>query len=282
MDVICRNLPILMAMKMAILAGRSAEIKMTDKTDILTTGKSLKEGPVIYHPEDHLIDDHKSKKNLTLAELNHVFKIYLHECGLQHDDISILGQFSLIFNDPMFSIWHTMSKQDQSDALSKLVVMPQVYNELITSLATTAGDAVIIKSVVKDAYQNAIDSFSHAAFLQKKYVNLFPGIKIILYVDQVKKIIALTVVDNGYGEDFLKPKKSFTDQQYSDDFVSRFVDWIVKRYIEKEDREVRHDIAYTGGQGQALKKIKTELQLNVDLHFLVSGAVFEIKLKNYF
>jgi len=54
---------------------------MTDKTDILTTGKSLKEGPVIYHPEDHLIDDHKTKKNLTLAELNLLLKLYLHEGG---------------------------------------------------------------------------------------------------------------------------------------------------------------------------------------------------------
>jgi len=260
----------------------SAEINMTDKTEITTTGQSLKEGPVIYHPEDHLIDEHKTKKNLTLAELNHVFKIYLHEHNLKYDDISILGQFSLIFNDPTFSIWHTISKQEQSDALSKLVVMPQVYDELITSIGTTAGDAMIIKSVVKDAYQNAIDSFSHAAFVQKKYLTRFPGIKIILYVDQIRKLIVLTVVDNGYGEKFLKPRKSFTDQTESDDFVSRFVDWVIRRYIEKEDRTVRHDIAYTGGQGQALNKIKTELQLDAGVHFLVSGAVFEIKLKNYF
>jgi hypothetical protein len=260
----------------------SAGIKMTNKAEIVTIGKSLKEGPVIYHPEDHLIDEHKTKKNLTLTELNHLFKIYLHECSLHYDDISILGQFSLIFNDPMFSIWHTMSKQEQSDELSKLVIMPQVYDELITSIGTTAGDATIIKSVVKDAYQNAIDSFSHAAFLQRKYLTRFPGVKIILYVDQVRKIIVLAVVDNGYGEKILKPKTSFTDQKDSNDFVSRFVDWIIKRYIEKEDKDVRHDIAYTGGQGLALNKIKIELQLNVAVHFLVSGAVFEIKLKNYF
>ncbi|MCK5647598.1 MAG: hypothetical protein KAI22_01850 [Gammaproteobacteria bacterium] len=250
--------------------------------EILTTGKSLKEGPVIYHPEDHLIADHKAKKNLTLSELNHVFKIYLHKCNLHYSDISILGQFSLIFNDPMFSIWHTMSKSEQSDELSKLVVMPQVYDELITSIGATAGDAVIIKNVVKDAYQNAIDSFSHAAFVQRKYLNRFPGIKIILYIDQVRKIIVLTVVDNGYGENFLKPKKSFTDLESNDDFVSRFVDRVVRHYFEKKDENVRHDIAYTGGQGLALKKIKTELQLNVKVHFLVSGAVFEIKLRNYF
>ncbi len=255
---------------------------MTDKPEKPVIGKSLKEGPVIYHPEDHLIDEHKTKKDLTLTELNHVFKNYLHECDLHYEDISILGQFSLIFNDPMFSIWHTMSKQEQSAELSKLVVMPQVYDELITSIGATAGDAVIIKSVVKDAYQNAIDSFSHAAFLQKKYLSLFPGIKIILYVDQVRKAIVLCVVDNGYGENFSKPKRSFTDRKENDDFISRFVDRIITRYFEKEDKEIRHDIAYTGGQGQALKKIKTELKLNVDVHFLVSGAIFEIKLRNYF
>ncbi len=257
-------------------------MKMTDKSGILKSEKTLKEGPVIYHPEDYLIDDHKIKKNLTLTELNHIFKIYLHKCNLHHDDISIVGQFSLIFNDPMFSIWHTMSKSEQSNALSKLVIMPQVYDELISSIGATAGDAIIIKSIVKDAYQNAIDSFSHAVFLQKKYLTRFPGIKIILYVDQVRKLIILTVVDNGYGEKILKPKKSFINNKKSDDFISQFVDWMITYFTKKEDKEVRHDIAYTGGQGLALEKIKIELQLNVDVHFLISGAIFEIKLRNYF
>ena len=243
---------------------------------------SLKNGPVIYHPEDALIDEHKTKKNLTLAELNHVFKMYLQKSNLRHDDISILGQFSLIFNDPIFSLWHTLSKLEQSNTLSKLVILPQLYEELIMSIGATAGDAETIKSVVKDAYQNSLDSFSHAAFLQKKYANLFPGIKIILYVDQVSQLIVLTVIDNGYGEKILKPKKSFTGEECSDDIVSKLVDWIVRRYVEKEDQDVRRDIAYTGGQGLGLKKIKIELQLNVDVHFLISGAVFEIKLRNYF
>lgn len=255
---------------------------MADKSEIFTLGSSLKQGPVIYHPEDHLIDEHKAKKNLTLSELNNVFKMYLQECSLKREHISILGQFSLVFNDPMFSSWHTMSKPEQSKALSELVMLPQIYNELITSIGTTAGDATIIKSVVKDAYQNSIDSFSHAAFLQKKYVTRFPGIKIILYADQARELLVLTVVDNGYGEKFLKPKKSFNDQNYGDDAISRFVDWVVRRYIEKEDGNIRHDIAYTGGQGLGLKKIKNELQLDVDVHFLASGAIFEIKLKNYF
>jgi hypothetical protein len=255
---------------------------MTDKPGQFTLKKALKNGPVIYHPEDILIDEHKAKKNLTLAELNHVFKIYLQKCNLCHDDISILSQFALIFNDPIFSIWHTISKLEQSNALSKLVILPRLYEELIMSIGATAGDAETIKNVVKDAYQNAIDSFSHAAFIQKKYGNLFPGIKIILYIDQVRQQIVLTVVDNGYGERILKPKKSFTGEEYGNDMVSKFVDWVVRRYIEKEDQEVRHDIAYTGGQGLAFKKIKVELQLNVDVHFLISGAVFEIKLRNYF
>jgi len=135
---------------------------MTNKAETTTAGRSLKEGPVIYHPEDYLIDEHKTKKNLTLAELNHVFKMYLQQSHLDHSDISILGQFSLIFNDPIFSKWHTLSKSRQSDSLSELVDIPSTYDALITSIGTIAGDAVIIKSVIKDAYQNAIDSFSHA------------------------------------------------------------------------------------------------------------------------
>ena len=256
---------------------------MIVKSEIFTArSKTLKEGPVIYHPEDYLIDEHKTKKNLTLLELNKVFNLYLQRNNLDHDDLSILAQFSMIFNNPMFSLWHTMSKQEQSDVLSEVVIMPQLYDELISSLSTTAGDATIIASVVKDAYQNAIDSFSHAAFLQQKYLSQFPGIKIILYVDQVKQHIVLTVVDNGYGEKIIKPRKSFSVQDRSDDFLSRFVDGIVRHYFEKEDGEINHDIAYTGGQGLALKKIKIELQLDVAVHYLASGAVFEIKLKNYF
>ena len=113
-------------------------------------------------------------------------------------------------------------------------------------------------------------------------VSRFPGIKIILYADQVNKLLVLAVVDNGYGEKITKPKKSFTGQEYGDDFASRFVDWVIRKFVEKEGGEVRHDIAYTGGQGMALKKLKIELQLDVDIHFLTSGAVFELKLSNYF
>lgn len=246
------------------------------------TGKSLKEGPVVFQSEDVLTDEHRAKKDLTLAELNHAFKMYLLERGLHSADTSILSQFSVIFNDSRFATWHTLSKSQQSDALSKQVMMPKIYDELVTTIGTAAGDAQIIKSVVKDACQNSIDSFSHAAFLQKKYISRFPGIKIILFMDQARKLLVLAVVDNGYGEKIVKPKKSYTGEEYGDDFASRLVDWVIRKFIENEKGEIRNDIAYTGGQGMALKKVRIELQLDVDIHFLASGAVFELKLNNYF
>ena len=255
---------------------------MDNKQEKRPAGRSLKEGPVVYQSEDLLTDEHRAKKDLALAELNHAFKMYLVKRNLRRGDISILSQFSVIFNDPRFASWHTSSKQQQSDALSDVVMMPEVYDELIASVGDMAGDAQIIKSVVKDAAQNAIDSFSHAAFLQKKYISRFPGIKIILYADQVNKLLVLAVVDNGYGEKITKPKKSHTGQEYGDDFASRLVDWVVRKFVEKEEGEIHHDISYTGGQGMALKKLKIELQLDVDIHFLTSGAVFELKLSNYF
>lgn len=243
---------------------------------------ALKHGPVILQSEDLLPDENRAKKDLTLAELNHIFKMYLQERESDKRDISIIGQFSVIFNDPMFSVWHTLSKSAQSDSLSKQVIMPPVYDDLITPIGTTAGDSQIIKGVVKDAVQNAIDSFSHAAFLQKKYVTRFPGIKIILFVDQLNKLMVLAVIDNGFGAKITKPKKSYTGEEYGDDFGSRLVDWAIRRFIEKDEGEVRRDIAYTGGQGMAMKKLKVELQLDVNVLFLASGAVFELKLKNYF
>jgi len=242
----------------------------------------LKVGPVIYQPEDTLLDKDRLKKDMTLSELNHVFRLYLTKKGLRMKDISILGLFSVIFNDPQIVRWHDLSKREQSDALTRLVRMSDVYDELIEKIGSTAGDAQIIKSVVKDAYQNAIDSFSHAAYLQKKYNDRFPGFKIVLFVDQVSQTLILTLIDNGFGEKIIKPKKSHTGQDYSDDYISRFIDWLIRRYVEKEEGPVKREIAYTGGQGMALKKLRIELGMNVDLHFFTTGAIFELKLKSFF
>ncbi len=247
----------------------------------LKTGLSLKEGPVIYQPEDTLLDEDRFKKDLTLGELNHVFKLYLGKRNMRLKDISILGQFSVIFNDPRFAEWHDMDRDAQDAALTELVRLPEVYDELIEKVGSTAGDAQIIKSVAKDAYQNAIDSFSHAAFMQQKYKNRFPGFKIILFLDQMNQKLNLILVDNGFGEKVIKPKKSHTGQRYDDDIFMRFVDWLIRRFVEKEGH-VERRIAYTGGQGLGLKKIKIELQLDYDLHFFSTGAIFELKLKNYF
>lgn len=255
---------------------------MDKEAGISSKQGKLKDGPIICQSEEYLPDENREKKDLTLAELNHVFKMYLGKRGTRQQDLSIVGQFSVIFDDPKFAQWHTLSKTEQSDSLSEQVIMPQAYAELIAPIGATAGDADIIQNVAKDALQNAIDSFSHAAFVQKKYATRFPGIKIILFIDQARKQMVLAVVDNGYGEKINKPKKTFTGEEYGDDFASRFVDWVVRRFFEKEKGEVRRDIAYTGGQGMAMKKLNIELQLDTEVHFLASGAVFELRLKNFF
>ncbi|MCB1858233.1 MAG: hypothetical protein KDI63_08175 [Gammaproteobacteria bacterium] len=242
---------------------------------------SLKEGPVVYQAEDSLLEDDRRKKDLTLAELNHLFKLYLSKQHARMEDISILGQFSVIFNDPRFAVWHTMSKGQQSDALTEIVNLPEVCGDLIGKIGSTAGDQQIVGSVIKDAYQNAIDSFSHAAYIQQRYINHFPGFKVILFLNQRDERMVLVLIDNGFGSKVTKPKKLHTGQEYGDDFISRFVDWMVRRYVEKEG-DVNRNIAYTGGQGMAFKKIRIELKLDVELHFFSNGAIFELKLKNFF
>ena len=242
----------------------------------------LKDGPVIFQSEEEISEENREKKDLTLAELNHLFKMYLKERGTHKRDVAIVGQFSVIYNDPKFSEWHNLSKAEQSDSLSEQVIMPPVYDDLIAPIGAAAGDEKIIKSIVKDAIQNAIDSFSHAAFLQKKYLSRFPGIKIILFLDQAREGMVLVVIDNGFGAKITKPKKNYTGEEYGDDFASRVVDWVVRRFFEKEAGEINRDIAYTGGQGMAMKKLRIELGLDVEIHFLASGAVFELELKGYF
>ena len=242
---------------------------------------SLKEGPVIFQQEESLEDDEKLKKDLTLAELNHIFKLYLGNSGFRTDDISILGQFSVIFNDSRFAEWHSLSLTQQDTALSQIVLLPEVYEELIAKIGDIAGDKQIIRWIAKDAYQNAIDSFSHAAFTQRKYKNRYPGFKVIIFLTQTHQGMNLVVVDNGFGDMVVKPKKSFTGQTYDDDIMMKITNWIIGLFSGEKTKPVQH-IAYTGGQGMALKKIKLELGLDYALHFFTSGAVFELKLKTYF
>ena len=244
--------------------------------------RALKEGPVICQTEDFLIEENREKKDLALAELNQLFKMYLRDRGIKKKDVSIVGQFTVLFDDPRFGRWHQMSKSEQSDSLSDQVIMPEVYDDLITLLGAAAGDDQIIKGVVKDAIQNAIDSFSHAAFLQKKYATRFPGVKIILFIDQGNERMNLVVVDNGFGARISKPKKSHMGEEYGADLASRLVDWLIRRFVEKDDGDVRRDIAYTGGQGMAFKKLRIELDLDVDVIFLASGAVFELRLNSFY
>lgn len=242
---------------------------------------SLKEGPVIFQREESLENDEKLKKDLTLAELNHVFKLYLGNSGLRTSDISIIGQFSVLFNDDRFTKWHQMSLHEQDQALTEIVKLPKVYGDLILKIGELAGDPQVIKWVVKDAYQNAIDSFSHSAFVQQKYKNRYPGFKVILFLTQTDQGIKLAVVDNGFGEIVIKPKKSYIGQTYDDDIMVKISDWLIRLFTNKEPKP-KQQIAYTGGQGMALKKIKIELGLEHMLHFFTTGAVFELKLKNYF
>ncbi len=254
---------------------------MNNLAETFDPGLSLKRGPVIYQPEDSLLREDKLKKDLTLEEINHVFKLYLGKRNLRMEDISILGQFSVILSDPRFAKWHTMSKAEQDEALTELLQLPAVYDDLIAKIGGIAGDAQIIKSVVKDAYQNSIDSSSHAAFLQRKYLNRFPGFKVIVFLDQVRHGTILAVVDNGFGEKVAKPKKSHTGESYDTDIFMKLVDWIIRRFVEKEELADPR-IAYTGGQGLGLKKIKIEFQLDHELHFFTTGALFELRLQNYF
>ena len=242
---------------------------------------SISEGPVIYQAEDSLLDEDRLKKDLTLDEINYTLKLYLAKRGIRLKDISILGQFTVVFNDERFARWHLLSKSEQSAALSEIVILPEVYKELIHKIGAAAGDAQIISSVVKDAYQNAIDSFSHAAFLRQKYLSRFPGFKVILFLDQVNENTILAVVDNGYGERVDKPKKSHLGEEYGDDLVSKITEWLFGLF-EKEQRQVDFRIAYTGGQGMALKKLEIEYHMNFTVHFLSTGAVFELRLRNFF
>jgi hypothetical protein len=243
--------------------------------------KTLKDGPVIYQCEDSLLDKDRTQQNLTLAELNHILKLYLAKKNIPFKEISIIGQFSVIFNDHRLSEWDDLAKTEQNEALSDIVVLPDAYHVLIKKIGTAAGDPQIISSIVKDAYQNSIDSFSHAAFKQQKYKSRLPGFKAILFIDQTEQKTVLVVVDNGYGESMDKPKKSYLGEEYGNDLVSKFVEWLINRF-EKEEKNIDPRIAYIGGQGMALKKIKIELNMDIDLHYFSSGAVFELRLKNYF
>ena len=116
---------------------------MKEETENRPKGSKLKDGPIICQSEEYLPEENREKKDLTLAELNHIFKMYLRERDSRKKDISIVGQFSVIYDDPKFAQWHTLSKAEQSDSLSKQVIMPQAYDELIASAKAYKPDADI-------------------------------------------------------------------------------------------------------------------------------------------
>ena len=51
--------------------------------------------------------------------------------------------------------------------------------------------------------------------------------------------------------------------------------------IKKRNKSIT-ELLIPGGKGMAMKKIEVELSLNVGMHFFSTGAVFALKLKNFF
>lgn len=166
----------------------------------------------------------------TRESIERVFLDFLAVQKIAAADISLIDGFLFIFNETEFTKWHTLSWWDQRKLvreikdhhlymqrahalLSRSSLAPYIdYSDDMVARSTDqeVKRAWMRKRLVhKECFWNAIDSFSHAAYFQKKYQGLYPALCVLLckVVDWNGREFELVLgIDNGTG--FLYKKKS--------------------------------------------------------------------------
>lgn len=166
----------------------------------------------------------------TRATIAGVFRDFLAKREITDDRISVIDGFLFFFNGPEFSQWHTLNWWDQRQRILEIkdhkLYTARAHALLSQScLAPYIGyaDDMVAKSadpevkrawmrkrlVLKESFWNAIDSISHAAYFQQKYLEQFPALCILLcnVTNRNGRETELVLgIDNGTG--FLYKKKS--------------------------------------------------------------------------
>jgi hypothetical protein len=175
-------------------------------------------------------DDQGEKLAITKESIIRVLEDFLKVKEIADDRIKVIDGFLFIFNGSDFAQWHTLDWWDQRKRILEMKDHQQ-YRERATTLLARSflslhldySDKEVAKSndqevkrawmrkrlVLKESFWNAIDSVSHAAYFQKKYLEFFPAHCVLLcnVLDNKERETELVLgIDNGIG--FVYKKKS--------------------------------------------------------------------------
>ena len=165
----------------------------------------------------------------TRESIAEVFRDFLAKKIITYDRISVKDGFLFVFNEPGFAKWETLNWWDQRKHVQAIkdhqfyvershVLLAQShlapYMDYSDDMVAKSTDQEVKRAwmrkrlVLKECFWNAIDSFSHAAYFQKKYQELFPALCVLLcnVIDKNGNETELVLgIDNGIG--FLYKKK---------------------------------------------------------------------------
>jgi len=221
---------------------------------------------VALHPG--LFREAEKKLAATWASISGVLQEFLKAGAFPAGQIEVLDSFLFLFNAPEFTQWHSLNWWEQRQQIQTIKDTP-LYRDRAWLLLQQSylapyinyADDMVAKStdrlvkhawmrkrlVLQECFWNTIDSVSHAAYYQKKYLDMQPALCLLLCnvigPNSVKKE-QFFGIDNGIG--YLYKKKS------RDSAMFRLIYKIFKLFF-------RRGVFYIGGLELGLLETDSEL-----------------------
>jgi len=175
-------------------------------------------------------ESHVAKLTAARESITGVLRDFLAAMEITGGHFTVIDGFLFLFNAPEFSRWHTLDWWEQRRLILAVKDNP-VYIARGQTLLEHSGlasyldysDAMVAKStdrqvkcawmrkrlVLQECFWNVLDSIAHAAYFQKKYLDMYPALCVLLCSiidrDNIPREVVLGI-DNGAG--FLYKKKS--------------------------------------------------------------------------
>ena len=183
---------------------------------------------VALHPDRIRSDE--DKLTAARAGVAEVLQDFLEVRELPAEQIEVLDGFLFFFNAPEFTQWHLLNWWEQRQQVLAIkdtrlyrdragILLQQSYlapyinytDEMVAKSSDRQVKQAWMRKrlVLQECFWNAIDSFSHAAYYQKKYQEMFPALCLLLcnvIGSNGQKKEQFIGIDNGIG--YLYKKKS--------------------------------------------------------------------------
>ncbi len=221
---------------------------------------------VVSHPD--LAEGMDEKLAATRNSIISVFQDCRDKKNISPEKMTLVDGFLFLFNDPVFSSWHTLNWWEQrqivlglkdnlqyldraNELLAESCMAPYISysdDQVARSTDQEVKQAWMRKRLVqKEAFWNFIDSVSCAAYFQKKYQASFPALCLLLcrIADETGREKEMFLgIDNGIG--YVYKKKS------RESALIRFLYMVYKFFFKK-------GVFYIGGLELGLLETDSEL-----------------------